>query len=240
MKKFLVNAWKVVAFLATILWEIIVAIVMSSWRRKAQVIVLAACFYAIWITVDIPGAVAELKNFTVRFVRENQTWAPWVIGVLVLLESIAGISFFFPAMFVLIGLAPVIMGSGVETTTMIYVGLAAWLATGFGDWISFWIGRAYGKRLLGIWPFNAHPEEVQTGMRFAARWGSWAVWIARIFGPARAFAIVALGMAHMPWLRFQFHNWVSGAVLVGGLGAVGYGRANGSELAKTIAHWFFG
>ena len=55
-----------------------------------------------------------------------------------------------------------------------------------GDAVSFWIGRYFGPRLPGVWPFKKDPALIERGHRFFLRWGVLSVVLGRFFGPLRA------------------------------------------------------
>ena len=41
-----------------------------------------------------------------------------------------------------------------------------------GDALSFWIGRRFGPRLRGMWPFSRYPQLLDRGERLFRRHGS--------------------------------------------------------------------
>ena len=63
-----------------------------------------------------------------------------------------------------------------------------------------------------VWPLSRHPEMVTRGERFFHRFGPWAVFIGRFFGPARAVVPLVAGIFQMPLILFQSVNFASAFV----------------------------
>jgi membrane protein DedA with SNARE-associated domain/membrane-associated phospholipid phosphatase len=71
-----------------------------------------------------------------------------------------------------------------------------------GDALSFWIGRRFGPRLHGVWPFSRHPGLLDRGERLFRRHGSKAILIARFVGAVRPFVPAVAGMLRLPLRRY--------------------------------------
>ena len=71
-----------------------------------------------------------------------------------------------------------------------------------GDALSFWIGRRFGPRLRGMWPFSRYPQLLDRGERLFRRHGSKGIVIARFVGAVRPFVPAVAGMLRMPLRRY--------------------------------------
>src|SRR5262249_51760314 len=93
-----------------------------------------------------------------------------------------------------------------------------------GDWVSFWLGVTFHTSIARMWPLTRFPDLIPRGHAFVERWGIYAVFIGRFFGPLRASVPLAAGILEMPWWPFQVANFTSAflwAALVLAPGAVG-------------------
>ena len=71
-----------------------------------------------------------------------------------------------------------------------------------GDALSFWIGRRFGPRLRGMWPFSRYPQLLDRGEDLFRRHGSKGIVIARFVGAVRPFVPAVAGMLRMPLRRY--------------------------------------
>jgi membrane protein DedA with SNARE-associated domain len=136
----------------------------------------------------------------VDFVRLNQALAPFVVAFLAFGESLAVVSLVFPATVLLVAIGAMI-GTAELSFWPIWFGaaLGAWL----GDWLSYEFGRYYEDRAHHVWPLNRHRELIARGEDFCRRYGVWAIFIGKFFGPLRAFVPLAAGVFEMPRASFQ-------------------------------------
>jgi membrane protein DedA with SNARE-associated domain len=141
-----------------------------------------------------------VKSTVVLFVQNNQAWAPLVIGGLAFGESVAFLSLLVPATVILFGLGALIGTASLEFWPL-------WLAASTGaiggDVVSYWAGRRFQYAALRVWPLSRHPKMVANGERFFHRFGPWAVFIGRFFGPARAVIPLVAGIFAMPAILFM-------------------------------------
>ncbi|MDO9413591.1 MAG: DedA family protein [Pseudolabrys sp.] len=145
----------------------------------------------------------------IAFVRENAVWAPFVVFALAFGESLAFISLLIPAWGALVAIGALI-GSSDLSFWPIWVGAS--LGAGFGDWLSYWIGRKLEYRVQHIWPLSRHPDLIPRGERFMKTWGVAGIFIGRFFGPLRASVPLIAGIFEMPFWRFQAANFLSASV----------------------------
>jgi membrane protein DedA with SNARE-associated domain len=165
-----------------------------------------------------------IKASVIGFVETNQGWAPVIVAALAFGESIAILSFFVPATVILVGVGALIGVTGLEFWP-IWSGAAAGAV--LGDAVSYWVGRRFERATLASWPLNRHPAMVERGERFFHRFGPWAVFIGRFFGPARAGVPLIAGIFAMPAILFFLATVVSALVwafflLAPGAGLLGY------------------
>jgi membrane protein DedA with SNARE-associated domain len=83
-----------------------------------------------------------------------------------------------------------------------YAVACASLGAFLGDGLSFWIGRRWGRRLYGFWPFNRYPQLLDRGEILFRRNAFKAILAARYVGAVRPFVPAIAGMAKMPLRRW--------------------------------------
>lgn len=144
--------------------------------------------------------IESLKTAVVEFVRTNQAWGPLVVAFLAFGESVAFLSLLFPATVLLVAIGAMI-GPVELSFWPLWLGAAvgAWL----GDWGSYEFGRYYEDRAHDVWPLNRHRELITKGEAFTRKYGVWAIFLGKFFGPLRAFVPLAAGVFEMPRASFQ-------------------------------------
>ncbi len=150
-----------------------------------------------------------LANDVLAFVKAHQMWAPLIVGFLAFGESLAVISLFFPATFILVGIGGLIGASDIAFWPVCF---GAAIGASLGDWISYWIGFKFKDRARHIWPLSYYPPLVARGEVFFHRFGVWSIFLGRFFGPLRAVVPLIAGIFEMPQLHFQLAN-VSSAMV---------------------------
>jgi membrane protein DedA with SNARE-associated domain len=158
-------------------------------------------------------------NEVVAFVQRNEAWALPIVFVLAFGESLAFISLLLPATVALFGIGALIGASGIP---FIPICLAAAVGAALGDWLSFWVGATFKEPVTKISPLSRYPDLIPRGERFVLRFGVYAVFIGRFFGPLRASVPLAAGILMMPFWPFQFANVTSALVWAAGLLGSGY------------------
>src|ERR1051325_7286435 len=98
----------------------------------------------------------------IDFIRTHQDWAIAVMFITAFGESFAFLSLLFPGTTLLIA-AGALTKSGSLPLWPIMIG--AILGAVLGDTISYWIGRRFGGRLAGVWPFTRNPDLLAGGMQ---------------------------------------------------------------------------
>jgi membrane protein DedA with SNARE-associated domain len=151
-------------------------------------------------------------NFTqdvIDFVREHQAWGPPIVFALAFGESLAFISLFIPAWFILVGIGALIQPSGIPFWPIL---VAAALGAATGDWLSYWIGLTFKEPIAHVWPLSKRPDLLPRGHAFMERWGILGIFIGRFFGPLRASVPLIAGILEMPYWYFQAANIASAFV----------------------------
>jgi membrane protein DedA with SNARE-associated domain len=160
----------------------------------------------------------EHVQHIIDFVRENQAWAAPIVAGLAFGESLAFISLLLPATVALIGIGALIGMSGLE---FMPIWLAASIGAALGDWLSFWFGWKFKSTIAHTWPLSLYPDLIPRGHKLVERWGIYAIFIGRFFGPLRASVPLVAGILEMPWWPFQLANFSSALVWAAALLAPG-------------------
>lgn len=146
-------------------------------------------------------------------------FGPWAVFVLVALES-AGIP--LPGETSLVA-AAVLAGRSQDGAIGEIVGLAAAGAI-FGDNVGFWVGRAFGLRLLVAHGSRIGLDEdrLRLGQYLFLRYGGAIVFFGRFVAVLRAFAAVLAGANKLPPSRFFLFNAAGGILWACIFGFGGY------------------
>ncbi len=151
----------------------------------------------------------SLAHQVIDFVRVHEAWAVPIVFALAFAESLAFVSLFVPATFILVGVGALVGASGIEFWPL---WLAAALGAACGDWLSYWFGYTFKSTVAGMWPLSRQPQLIPRGEAFVKRWGVPGVFMGRFFGPARAAVPLVAGIFAMQYWPFQFANFTSAFV----------------------------
>ena len=91
-------------------------------------------------------------------------------------------------------------------------GSPASVGAAFGDWLSYWLGVKFKEPIAHVWPLSRHPDLLPRGHAFIERFGIYAIFIGRFFGPLRASVPLIAGILEMPFWTFQLANFSSAFV----------------------------
>jgi membrane protein DedA with SNARE-associated domain len=149
---------------------------------------------------------SALADSVIAFVRQHQVWAGPIAGALAFCESLAFVSLLVPATVILLGIGGLIGASGLDFWP-IWAGAA--IGATLGDWLSYEVGLLLEDRAHHVWPLKRYPDMIAKAEAFTRRWGVWAIFLGRFFGPARAFVPLVAGIFEMPRWRFQVANVTS-------------------------------
>lgn len=144
----------------------------------------------------------------ISFVQTHQGWAGPIVFVLAFGESLALVSLVLPFWSALVGIGSLFVATG-SFSDMMMVWVAASLGAALGDWVSYALGYYFKDDIGKVWPLRSYPDLLPRGHDFFERYGIWAVFIGRFFGPFRAAVPVVAGIVRMPWVTFQIANFAS-------------------------------
>jgi membrane protein DedA with SNARE-associated domain len=164
-----------------------------------------------------------IKTAIVAFVRSNQEFAPFVLGMMTFAESLAFVSLLLPTMTILIAVGFVLATADIPFWQA-WAGAMAGAV--LGNWLSYEIGRRYKKAAYDVWPLSRNPQLTIRGEQFFQRFGPWAVFLGRFFGPIRAVIALIAGIFTMPSVLFQAANFASASVWAFVILAPGAGLAH--------------
>jgi membrane protein DedA with SNARE-associated domain len=148
----------------------------------------------------------QFTQSVVDFVRLNESWAPLIVAGLAFGESLAFVSLLIPATVILVGVGALIGATGIQFMPIM---VSAALGAALGDWVSYWLGLRFEHTIAKLWPLSRYPDMMPRGHAFVERYGFYAVFIGRFFGPLRASVPLAAGILEMPWWPFQIANFAS-------------------------------
>lgn len=139
---------------------------------------------------------------------------------LVFVESGLLVGFFLPGDSVLFtaGLLAAEPGSGLRLDALM---LGVFVAAVAGDAVGYWTGRRFGRPWL-LRKAGRGARHVERAERFYARYGWFAVVVARFIPWIRTFTPILAGIGRMPYPYFLSANLVGAGVWGSGLVALGY------------------
>jgi membrane protein DedA with SNARE-associated domain len=164
-----------------------------------------------------------ITNAVLDFVRAHQAYAPLIIGLMTFAESLAFLSLILPMVTILIAVGFVVAATDIPFWHLWLSGTAG---ASLSAWISFEIGSTVKKRTYGLWPLSRNPDMIAKGERFFHRFGPWALFAGRFFGPTRAVLPLIAGVFMIPRVIFQAANMASASVWTFALLAPGAGLAH--------------
>ena len=150
--------------------------------------------------------IESLRTTFVEYVRLNRELAPFVVAFLAFGESLAIVSLFFPATVLLVAVGALVGGMELGFWP---VWLGAVIGACLGDWVSYEFGRYFEDKAHNIWPLNRYHNLIARGEAFTQKYGVWAIFLGRFFGPVRAIVPLAAGIFEMPRGKFQLANVTS-------------------------------
>ena len=138
------------------------------------------------------GSMQAAFDAIVDFVGAHRDWAPTLVFLLALGETIAFVSILIPSTAILVGVGALVAAGGARLRAAVgrRVARARWSGRRF----SYWLGGRYGPAMLHVWPLNRDPELVQRGNVGVRALGRAAVLIGHFFGPLRAIVFAGRGV----------------------------------------------
>ena len=150
-----------------------------------------------------------ITSTIIEFIRAHQAYAPLIVGLMTFGESFAFISLILPMITILVAVGFALAAADVAFWP---VWLGAATGAFLSAWISYEIGHKVKKRAYGVWPLSRRPDLIEKGEKFFLRFGPWAMFLGRFFGPTRAVLPLIAGIFMMPRVLFQAANMASASV----------------------------
>lgn len=151
----------------------------------------------------------DLTPWITGIAQAHPIWCFPIAFLVAFSESFVGVSFIIPGTFLLISLGVVI---GASDISVIPAWAGAVIGSVLGDWISYWIGLHYHHQILHIWPFRNYEAQLEKGLHFFHRFGTWAIFLGRFLGPFRATVPLVAGMSELEFWPFQIANTASAII----------------------------
>jgi membrane protein DedA with SNARE-associated domain len=143
------------------------------------------------------------------FARTHQALAPLIVGALAFGESLAFISLLLPAWSALLAMGALIGAGAID---FVPIWIAGSIGAALGDWLSYWLGVKFEAPIGHMWPLSRHPTLLPRGHAFIEKYGVYAIFIGRFFGPLRASVPLVAGIFEMNYWHFQAANFSSAFV----------------------------
>jgi len=176
-------------------------------------------------------SIADLKHTVLEIVRDYPVTAAAIVFSLAFGESLAFVSLILPFFVILLGIGTVI--TAFQPAAFWTIVVAASVGAALGDWLSYWLGYHYRDQVKQAWPIKNYPDVMEKAHAFFARFGAWAIVLARFSGPFRASVPIVAGVAGMPFIQFQIANWSSAFVWA-------YLLLSGFWMIHWVLQWLYG
>jgi membrane protein DedA with SNARE-associated domain len=149
----------------------------------------------------------DLASFSSSLIRLIQVYGPWIISVVVALES-AGVP--LPGETILVAAA--LLAAATNQIDIAVVVAAAAAGAIIGDGIGYTVGRRFGMPLLRKYGRYIRLDEnrLLIGRYLFFRYGNAVVFFGRFIAVLRMFAALLAGANNMPAGRFFFFNVTGG------------------------------
>jgi len=133
------------------------------------------------------------------FVGAHRYLAYLMVFVMAFWESIPVFGSLIPGSTLIVGAAILVPTGALDLAPVLVL---AGLGAGGGDATAFWMGRRYGRALLGWGPMARREALVERAERFFSDHGGKAILIGRLTPPLRGILPAIGGAAGMRWRRF--------------------------------------
>lgn len=145
----------------------------------------------------------EQLTALVDWLAAHPHWIGLAVCLVAFSESLALVGLLVPGAAGMFAFGVLIEAGSIDFWTVWLWAIAGAIA---GDGLSFWLGRRYGRQLMGLWPMRRYPDAMDRGIRFFARHGGKSVVIGRFVGPVRPIIPAVAGMMGMARWRFAVAN----------------------------------
>lgn len=144
----------------------------------------------------------------IAFVKANQHYAPLVVFLMSMAETIVVLSVLVPSTFLLFAIGGLLAAGGVPLMPSL---IAGGLGASLGYAMMYLISASLNERILTLWPFRNYPEMIEKTRSFLRRRGILAVFLGHYAGPLRVLVPIVAGVSHMPPAPFMFANALGAA-----------------------------
>ena len=144
----------------------------------------------------------------IAFVQANQSYAPLVVFLMSMGETIVVVSLFIPSTFLLFAIGGLMAASGVPLMPSL---IAGGLGASLGFSVMYILSASMEGRLLTYWPFRNYSGTVAKATAFSRRWGAWGVILGHFAGPIRVLIPIVAGISRMPLVPFMLANILGAA-----------------------------
>jgi membrane protein DedA with SNARE-associated domain len=144
----------------------------------------------------------------IAFVQANQSYAPLVVFLLAMGETIVVVSVFIPSTFLLFAIGGFMAAAGVPLMPSL---IAGGMGGALGFSLMYLVSATMEGRLLSYWPFRNYTDTIAKAAAFSRRWGIWGVMIGHFGGPIRVLIPIVAGISRMPPVPFMTANIIGAA-----------------------------
>ena len=142
----------------------------------------------------------------VDFASAHSHYAYGMIFLLAFSEAIPVIGTFVPGSTLVFAISALATKAGANPWLLLVAATSGAIA---GDGISFWLGQVFSREILTSWPLAKYPHFIDQSEKFIAKYGAFAVFLARFTAVVRAFVPLVAGILLMPPRRFYAANILS-------------------------------
>lgn len=136
---------------------------------------------------------------TLTWIAAHPVLAGAVIFAIAFCDAVIILGAIVPALPLMIAVG-VLIGMGELSGP--YAVACATLGAFAGDGLSYWVGRRWGDRLRGVWPFSRYPQFLDRGEVLFRRNAFKSILVARYVGAIRPFVPAIAGMANMRFIDY--------------------------------------
>ncbi len=136
---------------------------------------------------------------TLAWIAAHPVLAGAVIFAIALCDAVIVLGAIVPALPLMIAVGVLI---GLDQISGPYAVACAAVGALAGDGLSYWVGRRWGDRMRGFWPFSRYPQLLDRGELMFRRNAFKSILVARYVGAIRPFVPAIAGMANMPLRRY--------------------------------------
>ena len=142
----------------------------------------------------------------VDFASAHSHYAYGMIFLLAFSEAIPVIGTFVPGSTLVFAISALATKAGANPWLLLVAATSGAIA---GDGISFFLGQVFSREILTSWPLAKYPHFIDQSEKFIAKYGAFAVFLARFTAVVRAFVPLVAGILLMPPRRFYAANILS-------------------------------